>query len=361
MSCSCNCNPCTCEVTNCCNSPCVVQLPDTDPVAYTFENANLMGVGVLHAVDGTLVQFRGIVSTSPALNVTLDSPNAVINIDFDGSLLIAEIPTASETERGIAEVATQAETNAGIVDNVIVTPAKLAGRTATETRTGILEIATQAEVTTGTDDTRAVTPLKLATFAAGQLTTRTFADGVARGGATPAYDGQMGVQLDINVPFVANGTGVGDFDVPVLIDGANTLSAAMTIANAGFNITHTGAGAVVFDNAGGVSFTIADARLLANTQLGNGSGEFVNFEGAILQINGGTVTDSLLGTDNTGFAVDYSISLFLSQYNTQTGYTTFSNPATIRTCDTATVTLQQLAQLVGTLINDLKARLLPTT
>lgn len=40
----------------------------------------------------------------------------------------------------------------------------------------------------------------------------------------------------------------------------------------------------------------------------------------------------------------------------QTGYTAFTNPATTRTCNTATVTLQQLAQIVGTLVEDLKTK-----
>ena len=40
----------------------------------------------------------------------------------------------------------------------------------------------------------------------------------------------------------------------------------------------------------------------------------------------------------------------------QTGYTAFQNGATIRSVDTATVTLQQLAQTVGTLVEDLKTK-----
>jgi hypothetical protein len=55
------------------------------------------------------------------------------------------------------------------------------------------------------------------------------------------------------------------------------------------------------------------------------------------------------------------LNTFISTANTQTGYTNFTNPAVLRTCDTATVTLPQLAQIVGTLINDLKAVLLPAT
>lgn len=42
----------------------------------------------------------------------------------------------------------------------------------------------------------------------------------------------------------------------------------------------------------------------------------------------------------------------------QTGYTTILNPATIRTFDSATVTLPQLAQAWGTLVEDLKAKAL---
>jgi hypothetical protein len=73
-------------------------------------------------------------------------------------------PDASETVKGKAEIATQTETNTGTDDTRFVTPAKFAGRTATETRAGVIEIATQGETDAGSDDARAVTPAKLANY-----------------------------------------------------------------------------------------------------------------------------------------------------------------------------------------------------
>ena len=83
--------------------------------------------------------------------------------------------------------------------------------------------------------------------------------------------------------------------------------------------------------------------------------------GSTILSNGVTIpANSVLRTNASAGNLSSSlISTFISTSNTQAGYTAFTNPSTLRTCNTATVTLQQLAQLVGTLIEDLKAVKLP--
>ena len=72
------------------------------------------------------MQFRGLVSNSLALTVTLDAGNNVIALDFDSSLLVADIPDADTTTRGILETATNAEAQAKAATNKILVPSNLA-------------------------------------------------------------------------------------------------------------------------------------------------------------------------------------------------------------------------------------------
>ena len=66
-------------------------------------------------------------------------------------------------------------------------------------------------------------------------------------------------------------------------------------------------------------------------------------------------SNSFLVTNSLGNISTDLFSNYISNHNTQTGYTAFTNGATLRTCNTATVTLQQLAQIVGTIVEDIKA------
>lgn len=229
---------CNCRQYICVPAPQTCCTPETETVLYTFENANVVGLGFFDNESSQLVQFRGLVSDSDALTLTLDAANKVIRIDFDGDLLINDIPDASEAQRGMLEVATQAEANAGAVDNKIMTPLKVATMQATETQIGVLRIATQAEVTTGTNDTEAITPLKLATFSGAQNTTRTFADAVARAAAVPTFNGQLGAQLDTDALIMATGTVAGSFTPNIVIGGTLTVSGIGLFADG--NVTTPG-------------------------------------------------------------------------------------------------------------------------
>jgi hypothetical protein len=308
-------------------------------VEYTAENQNLVGVGVYNGQEGTQFGFRGIYSDTLALTVALDAPNNAIQISFDDELLIDDVPTFTETIRGIGEAATQAEANAGVSDNTIITPLKLGARTATETRSGLAEIATQAEVTTGTDDTTIVTPLKLATFAGTQKTTRVFADAVARAAAVPTFDGQIGSQLDNNALIIATGTVAGSFSPNIVIGGTLTVLGFVLDGSAA-----TATFATLNSNQANFDGFTFDA-------IGLFSSKPISFEtGTEFQINGSPAAESVIVGRTLGAADALALTEFLSSENESTGWTGFSNSAVRKTGDCNTITLPQLAQVVDTLI-----------
>jgi hypothetical protein len=344
-------------------------------VEYTFENANLVGIGVFDNDTDNLVQFRGIVSNSASLTVTLNATDNTIEFDFDDEALIIDIPDATTAQRGILETATDAEAIAKAATNKTLTPSNLAALDASTSFQGLVELATDAETIAGISTTLAVTPAGLAAVGATNTLT-TWADAVTRAGADPSYDGQIGVQRDTNVPWVANGAAVGDFDVPLVIQGANPLTVAMSIDTTGFTFTFDGSGQVSceapFSASGNTSF------IGPQTQIGNSSGEFLNFASPTMQIEGVTFVDGLLGSDNTGLAVKYDIDGFISINNQQSGWgvpsgtlarTTFatyagqtiSNPPTQAEVQAIDDALLIVSRRLGALITDIMARLLPVT
>lgn len=68
--------------------------------------------------------------------------------------------------------------------------------------------------------------------------------------------------------------------------------------------------------------------------------------GQTLTLNSGGT--ERLRVDNLGYSV-----FGVATSARSTGWTAFGNPAVVKTCDTATVTTQQLAQLLGTLVAEL--------
>jgi hypothetical protein len=377
---------CTCNSTPCCCAgqlaPAACCTPTTESVEYTFENGNLIGIGVFDNDTDNLVQFRGVASNSLALTVTLDAANKAIILDFDGTILVADIPTFTETVRGIGEAATQAETNAGIADDKILTPLKLQNRTATETRTGIAEIATQAEVNTGTDDTRIVTPLKLSTFTANLQQGQTFADAVARAAAVPDYVGQFGGQQDVGSGWVAYGTNAGEWNQLLTGNTTSTLTSVATLVEVG-NGTFTWDG-----NAGAATLNFEEFGSLiffdSTVQFSSSSVDFINGTvnyTATAQIQAAGVSvpaNSVMITSGTAGQLSSSlINTFLSSANVQAGWgtpsgtlarTTFasyngqtiSNPPTQAEVQTLDDTVRDNSRRLAALVTDLLARLLPS-
>lgn len=353
-------------------------------MTYEFENANLVGVGVFDNVTDYLVQFRGIVSDSAALTVTLDAGDNTIVLAFDQDALVADIPDADTTTRGILETATNAEALAKAATNKILTPSNLAVLTASDTFAGFVELATDAETQAGVSTTLAVTPAGLASTIV-LSNTVTWADSVARLAATPSFDGQFGVQLDTNIPYFSDGSVVGDFVMPIMtLNSNNNVLTATTSLYLGANPFNfegdSSASAVVFRNLD--TFVITTSSLVSFDQtLVEFSDSLVNFaSNAQVQSAGVTVpANSVLITGiNPGQFSSALRTTFLSTANTQTGWATptgtldrgafaayngqtISNPPTqaeVQALDDAVVLA---SQHLAALITDLKAVLLPAT
>jgi len=94
----------------------------------------------------------------------------------------------------------------------------------------------------------------------------------------------------------------------------------------------------------GLTTNNLDARLTVR-----GSGTSSSTTGLLIEDSGGT--DNFAIRDDGGYAFrGGTVGL------AQTGYTTFANLVTDRTCDADTVTVAELADIVGTLIVDLKTK-----
>jgi hypothetical protein len=377
MSCGCNSSPCNCQP-----RPSVCCTPTVESVEYTFENGNLIGIGVFDNDTDNLVQFRGIVSDSAALTVTLDPADVAIVLSFDQDALVADIPDADTTTRGILETATNAEAIAKAATNKILVPSNLAAIGASDTFAGLVELATDVETQAGISTTLAITPAGLASTYADVPTQQQFSDSVARNAAFPTTEGQIGFQLDADLMFVGFGTGVAEWaqvlsDTAAQQQFAHPLDIQLTIAD--FVAASIGAGRVSFNDFGEVLFT--------------GTGN-VTVSGGYFQVLGGyfdlnttefrvnTVAipaDRVLITSSTaGDVSSTNISNFLSSLNPQTGWAdpagtldrsgftayngqTISNPPTqaeVQAIDDAVVAS---SQHLAALITDLKARLLPAT
>lgn len=342
---------CTCGFG--CNEGCgcrVIVLPDNPATAYSAANINTLGIGVYDSQDGNEFDFRGVYSANSSLIITLDAGNNAIKFELDVNSIIDDLPQATTTQRGVGETATDAEAIAKASITVFLTPSNLAALGSSTTFAGLVELATDAETIAGASATLAVTPAGLSALVLTLGLTQTFADAAARAAAVPDFIGQLGGQQDIGSGWVAWGAGAGQWHP--LLTGNTTNDTETTTTTIEFTN-----GAFEFD--GGTTGFLNLTDLILTMPLGTR----MNWTGALWQNLGVTVpADSVMITNAVaGTPSSVLRSTFLSTFATQTGYTTFANSGVLRTCDTATVTLQQLAQLVGTLIEDLKAVQLPAT
>ncbi len=363
MSTSC-CSNCGCNNGSCgCGCAYIVNLPSEAPEILSFQNINVGGVGVLDSAVQPNINFRGVASANALLTVALDAGNKNVLLTVDAAAIAAALPAATTTAAGILETATDAEAIAKVATNKIVVPSNFAAMGASTSFAGLAEIATQAEVNAGADAVRYVAPDTLGVLLGTKKNTVTFADAVARAALAPAFEGQYGYQLDTNQPYVAYGVAAGNWDV-VWVFGQSMSIAAGVSSGLVF-----GAGATLDIDNGAIGFTgttvVTDTVTFSMTN--NSSltltGCVFNLEGSDFQIGGSSVTaNRLVGTSAfAGDLAEFPISNFISAYNTQTGYTNFTNSATLRTGDCNTLTLPEICQIVDTLIRDLKAVLLPST
>lgn len=322
-------------------------------------NANTAGVGVFDALDNGVLYFRGVESADATyLSVSLNATNHTILLTFNVNAFAAALPQASTTQAGIGETATNAEAQAKASTTVFLTPSNLAALGASDTFVGLVELATDAETQTGTSTTLAVTPAGLKSVTDLLGTTEVYADAVTLAAGTPAFVGQFAAQQDTGEAFVGNATSAGAWNSLFTFGAVNaTGSANTTINNIGATIWDgNGTGVFTFIGAGVVLDSGSELTVSSGCNLNMAPGSTMTYGGSSIPANSVITTGASIGQLSSSLK-----STFVSTANTQTGYTAFSNPATIRTCDTSTVTLQQLAQLVGTLIEDLKAVKLPAT
>lgn len=352
MSCHCgnNCQPgCGCQLH--------ITLPDNPVEQYTAANLNTLGVGVYDSTEANEFGFRGIYSGNSSIVIALDAGNHAISITLNIDQIVDDLPQATPTQRGVGETATDAETIAKASTTVFLTPSNLAAIPASLTFAGLVELATNAETQAGISSTLAVTPAGLASVIATLSTPTVWADAATRAGDSPDFVGQMGVQQNTFIAWIGSGTGVGDFDIPVFsLDNTNNVMTAATTINLGGQTLTFGLGDFSF--FGGIAnFDDGTIRFGGATAIDVDFGANAN-----LMISGIQVPAvSMLGTSGAGVPTSRLLDTFLSSANTQTGYTAVTNGAVRRTFDCNTVTLPQLAQAWGTLVEDLKAILLPAT
>lgn len=233
----------------------------------------------------------------------------------------------------------------------------------------------------------------------------TFANAAARALTAPDFQGQYAVQLDTGTPYIATGTGAGDWTtLPWIIlgvtntpvDGSLTLL-DLTIGNTGaatfrFQLGATGTAnfstggfsivnaATALDTlavSGAASF--ADTVSFAGTSASTfGAGAVINFEGlSQIQVNGVAIPANsvFISSSNAGELSSALIANFLSTSNeanwttgsgteSRVGADTYTapvitNPPTQAEVQAIADKLEEISQNMFALLNDLSATLKP--
>lgn len=347
-------------------------LPDNPVEGYAMVNINTLGIGVYDSTEGTTFQMRGIYSGNSSIIVALDAAENAISITLNVDQIIADLPQATTTQRGVGETATDVEAIGKASITTFLTPSNLAALGSSTTFAGLVELATSAETQAGVSATLAVTPAGLASVVGGLGFTVTWADAAARAGATPDFDGQFGVQLNADLAYISSGTAAGDFDTALLTlnSSNNQLDAQTTLNLNNFQFIFAGPGQLDFVDVdtiwSGGSITFAPANAVDFDW-----GAFTNLLIAGVQVP----ANSVLVTGFAGVPTSLLQTFFVSNANTQvyglptgamarTTFATYAgqaitNPPTqaeVQALDNAVVIV---SQRLAALITDLMATLKP--
>lgn len=314
-----------------CNPDC----PDVQD--WVFSNANVEGQGVFYQQNGTSVEFYGLMNTDGYITLTLDTDNKAISIDLDPALIAGSIPDATTTVKGKVALATDVEATAQASTTKALTPSNLAALNASTTATGLVELATSPETVTGTDTQRATTPAGVKAAIDATKAIQVVANATQRGSATPAYLGQQLYQTDLSQTFVGTTLASGGWIGPFLLlspSGTTMVDDAILNLN-GFEFSFSGSSTVSF----GTNIGLSSDRSF--------------------QLNG-TIADAscLIGHDSDALITTYPVGNFLNNGRTQ-NYTV-TNGTTSRSFDADTVTVDQLADVVATILQDLSDMNIPT-
>jgi len=312
---------------------------------------NLSGVCVLDAYNSNTMYFRGIDTTDAAiLSIALNATNHTIELTINVNALASALPQATTTQKGVGETATDAEAQAKASIVNFVTPSNFAAMGASTTFAGFIEIATDAEAITGTSPTLALTPASFtAAMAANYHTTVTFADVVARSGATPAFVGQFGAQVDTTTAYLGTALTPGAWGPIIVGNAGNDFSNGTTTS------VELGSGSTFAFTGDNTSDVVMQGNNLKIT-----NGGILNIDASPIYINNVAAPSSVIINNSFSNADALPIANFASTQNISTGWSGFTNSAVRKTCDCNTVTVAQLAQIVDTLINILITPQLPS-